>query len=128
GRIDLISGQSGGVFFAIPGFQAGERFGSSVCGGFDFNNDGRPEVAGGAPYFSGSNGTYCGRIAIYQGAFGTLLANADGDGDRDLLGYSIAMAPSTDGKDYGCLAAGAPELAFPGQPAGTGYVRLYRYL
>src|SRR5690606_9195140 len=24
--------------------------------------------------------------------------------------------------------AGAPELAFPGQPAGTGYVRLYRYL
>tara|TARA_R110002072_G_scaffold25443_6_gene85226 strand:+ start:190388 stop:194125 length:3738 start_codon:yes stop_codon:yes gene_type:complete len=128
GRIDLISGQSGGVFFAIPGFQAGERFGSSVCGGFDFNNDGRPEVAGGAPYFSGSNGTYCGRIAIYQGAFGTLLANANGDGDRDLLGYSIAMAPSTDGKDYGCLAAGAPELAFPGQPAGTGYVRLYRYL
>ena len=128
GRLSLISGASGGLFFGINGVQAGERFGLSVSGGFDMNGDGRPEVVVGAPRFTGTNGTYCGRATVYEAAFGTLLASATGAAAGDELGYSVALGPSLDGSAKGLFVAGAPQQGAGSVPVGSGYARVYRYL
>lgn len=128
GRIDLLSGATGGLFFGIPGLQTGERFGDSVGGGVDLNGDGRPEVVAGAPLFDGSAGVRCGRVAIYEGAFGTALVGAQGDGPYDYFGRAVAIVPSIDGKKVGNVAVGAPENGSHGGNVGNGYVRVFRYL
>ncbi|MCA8948640.1 MAG: lamin tail domain-containing protein [Planctomycetes bacterium] len=128
GRIDLVSGSSGGLFFGIGGLQPGERFGAAVSGGFDLDGDGRPEVAAGAPLFDGSNGIDCGRVSVYEGAFGTFLASAIGDGRRDQFGASVAIAPSTLAQATGSLLVGAPEPGTASTQPGTGYARLFRHV
>jgi hypothetical protein len=49
GAVRLLSGRTGAVLDELLGADAGAHLGAALCGGFDPNADGRPDLAVGAP-------------------------------------------------------------------------------
>ncbi|MBM4390337.1 MAG: VCBS repeat-containing protein [Deltaproteobacteria bacterium] len=94
-----IAAISGGATFSESGANAGDALGTSLAAG-DFDGDGTPEVAAGAPGYDGTGAedgaVYLlseGSLAIDQvgtGGLGAALAagDVDGDGDDDLAAAS----------------------------------------
>jgi len=125
GRIYLFLGGDPPAGFAIrtwDGPVAGDHFGASVAGGFNFNQDAYGDFAAGAPDHNGI-GTRAGLVRIYLGAStsGGITQPAAlsflGDAANWLLGYSLDRAGDVNQDGYGDLIAGAPQLfdANPGQ-------------
>lgn len=127
GRVEVWS-TNGGLMRAHNGVLGTTmRFGASVGGGYDVNGDGRPDYVVGSPQYNGSAGASTGRISIYSGTNGALLAARDGDGPYDYLGTSVAIVPSITGASTASPVAGAPQRGPTiGQATGPGYVRVYR--
>lgn len=132
GRIQVRSGASGALISTITETQAAATFGYSVAGGFDATGDGIPDFAVGTPGFDSAflgepSFTDRGRVTIYNGATGALVAARYGDGNYDLLGRSVVMTPSLTGSGNAFTIAGATEVGdLGGAFGGQGYVRAYR--
>jgi hypothetical protein len=93
------------------GGQQGARFGYSVAGAGDVDNDGYDDVIVGAPYFD-DDYTDEGRAYLYL-SDGTGLSAApawwdDGGQEEALFGFSVAGAGNVDGDDHADVIIGAP--------------------
>ncbi len=123
GTAYAFSGTNGALLNTYGGSEAGERMGASVAGGADFNGDGIPEVAVGAPNFGASNN---GRVRLYISPAG-IFYTATGSGPQDQLGTSLTVLPYSVDAAGAAVVAGAPEAGdLFGNDAGPGYVRAYR--
>ncbi len=125
GRVELWS-VNGGLIRFHEGTLNFEGMGFGLAGGFDMTGDGVPDYALGSPFYGGL-GINQGRIRIYNGATGSVVATRDGDGEYDHFGFAMAMMPSTSGVSGNAhLVVGAPEPGGNlGQSMGAGYVRIF---
>lgn len=85
GRIWMLSGADGSVIWDQPGPGTGVALGLSVIGAGDVNNDGTPDVAAGAPWYSSR-----GRVFVYSGIDGTMLYYLDPVGSGEAFGFNLA--------------------------------------
>lgn len=123
GRAYVLDGENGNVLFYINGSNLGDRFGSAVAGIGDLNNDGKDDIAVGAPGVDLIH-TDAGRVSIYSGATHTVLQRIDGDAAGDQFGTSIAGKRfSSGGVVYDMVAIGAPFNDAGGSNAGR--VKVY---
>ncbi|MFM7297259.1 MAG: integrin alpha [Planctomycetota bacterium] len=120
GMARVLSGASGAVLRTLYGLAAGDRFGWSVDGGFDSNNDNIGDLIVGAP--EGDTTTFgdCGYVSTFSGASGTLLLRVLGTTNGARLGTAVAVVGDANGDNRRDFAAGAP-----GPNAGQGRVTLW---
>jgi hypothetical protein len=122
GKIIVFSGRGGERLLAREGRAKGDRFGWSVAGAGDIDNDGYDDFIVGAP-FNDENGSDAGEIGVYSGATGQRLYTRYGDEAGDRFGYAVAggIDVNDDGRDD--FIVGAPwGTAGPGR---TGKVYVY---
>ena len=98
GRVYLFAGGASGVSFvdSWDGDLSGARFGLSVAGGFDFDNDGYDDFAAGAPE-SNQGATRAGLVKIYLGGSNMSITQPTayrliGDQANWALGWSLDAA------------------------------------
>ncbi|MGA9116413.1 MAG: FG-GAP-like repeat-containing protein, partial [Bacteroidota bacterium] len=108
--------------FALTGWSANHKFGSSVANAGDFDGDGYDDVVVGAP---GPAGTGPGRAHLYFGraslpplAWGQIPAWS-----ADQLGYSVAGAGDLNGDGYDDIVVGSPTGGLGG--LNTGYAPVF---
>ena len=115
GRVYLFAGGASGISFvdSWDGDLSGARFGASVAGGFDFDNDGYDDFAAGAPE-SNQGATRAGLVKIYLGGSNRNITQPTtyrliGDQANWALGWSLDAAGDVDDDNYDDLIAGAPQ-------------------
>jgi hypothetical protein len=113
GRADLYD-VNGLLMWQIAGFEAGSRFGSSVAGGEDVNNDGRPDVLIGAPFSSGLIGPEVGKAFLFSPIDRELLAEFVGQLAGENFGMHVLMSSDFDGDGAGDFFIGTPPAAGSG--------------
>ncbi len=126
GRVELWS-VNGGLIRTHNGTNFFDSFGEGLAGGRDLGTDGVPDYVIGSSGFDGTGGSNCGRIFVYSGASGTLVATRDGDGIADNLGRSVAMIASisANGVKANIVAGASDGGGLTPSEGGTGYVRIY---
>jgi FG-GAP repeat len=110
GRVQLCSVASGEVLNTWDGQAPGDFYGSSLCGGFDWNRDGANDFAIGIPWAATGPANALerrGLVEVRSGRGGQLLARLEGPESARLFGYTLALAETG---EY--LLVGAP-----GRPA-----------
>ncbi len=95
------------ALYTFHGDDPGARFGYSVSGAGDVNNDGKADVIVGARYADTSNGDMSGSARVLSGADGTTLYTFDGDGADDWFGESVSGAGDVNGDGHADLIVGA---------------------
>lgn len=124
GRVELRSGRTGALLRTNNGTNTNDYFGSAIAVLDDFNGDGVPEYAIGAP-FADNGGADSGALKVFSGATGGLLRNhfvnetgglcglavcslrdLNGDGVRDYA-YSIPHATNASAVGRVRIASGA---------------------
>src|SRR5262249_53894514 len=106
------------------GVEGGDSFGWSVASGSDFDGDGTPDYAIGAPCASvrfkinetDTSATTLfrtGRVKIISGATGRELFSLHGTTDEQLLGSALAWVPDLDGDGKPELAVGSAAFNAP---------------
>ncbi len=137
GTVRIYRGSAGGLTFSqeisqtgLDINEAGDRFGWSLAAG-DFDNDGRDDLAVGAPRDSIDGNVESGYVFVFRGAAGNMTAWARLDQGSmgaeeayDRFGWSLA-AGDFNGDGRSDLAIGAPGEAPSGDPK-AGYVFVYR--
>lgn len=129
GRVHVISGKTGNKLYSLEGRAwpiaegslVGEGFGSSLTPLFqkggaqasDFNGDGRPDFAVGAPTASPGQRRSAGAVYVFSGpkvgdAPGRQLLRYDGVSEQDLFGTSVAAAGDVNFDGFHDLVVGAP--------------------
>jgi len=106
--------------FHITGSSSGERFGHSVAGLGDVNDDGVPDWIVGSPY-DAALGSMTGSARILSGASGALLHEFQGDSALDLFGWSVSGG-DVDGDGHGDAIIGAYGDDSHGTDSGSVYV------
>jgi FG-GAP repeat/FG-GAP-like repeat len=91
GAAFVFSGADGAVLFKFPGPQNQSYYGDAVAGPGDMNGDGVPDIAVGAPLYTGI-GIYSGMVQVFSGADGALLFHLEGDQALDSLGGKLSDA------------------------------------
>lgn len=89
GRAYIYSGSDGSVLFTHVGLNNGDRFGDAVAGGGDFDGDGTPDYAIGAPSADPDGLSAAGSAYIYSGATHALLHQIDGAFASGQLGVAM---------------------------------------
>jgi len=107
GRATVHSGPTGGVLATFVGDSSFDQFGTSVAGGFDFNNDGRNDVAVGAPLDSNFVGGG-GMLRVYSGATNGLIFQLDGSTINGKLGTSVADCGDVNNDGFSDVIVGIP--------------------
>ncbi len=119
GAAHLYNGQDRSLITSWPG-QNGDYQGLDAASAGDFDNDGTPDIAVGAPFyhfFQPNNG----RAQVFSGAtFGTLLDLVGVPGEK--LGWSLQGVEDVDNDGWDDLVVGAPEGTNPPNAAGSGRV------
>jgi hypothetical protein len=110
----------------LTGDNPSDKFGYSVHGAGDVNNDGIPDVIVGAPYASNGTVTECGAFYIFHGG-ASMDSIPDyrnyGENAYDHLGWSVSFAGNIDGDLANDTMAGAPHFDAPsGDDAGKVYI------
>jgi hypothetical protein len=121
GRAYVYSGQTGGVLWTFTGEAAGDKFGYSVSGAGDVNNDGHADLIVGAPENDGG-GTSAGRAYVYSGQTGGLLHTFTGEASYDDFGHSVSGAGDVTNNGYDDLIVGSPGYDAGGDDHGRVYV------
>ncbi len=110
----------------LSGQQGGDHFGSALDGGFDFNNDGRMDLAVGSPDHP-SVGLQSGEVRIYFGASSVTPGGnviLPGEQAQDWFGAAVRRAGDVNQDGFDDLVVGAPQ-PFAAN-AGRAYVILGR--
>lgn len=126
GRAYVFSGQTGDDLAILEGLQGGERFGYSVSGAGNVNNDGFDDVIVGAPladliFFPPGSGSFenAGRVDVFLGPFLYFLTDFVGNFVDDKFGTSVSLAGDIDNDGYDDILAGG--ILF----GGSGFVRVF---
>lgn len=116
GYARLYSGQTGAVLRTHVGQAAGDRCGASVCGLWDWDGDGAPEYAIGAPLEQGR-----GSVRVHRGSDGAVLHVMSGATLGDEFGYALGADSDFDRDGRDELLVGAPRGG-----ASIGYAVAFR--
>lgn len=104
GRADVFSGQDGGLLWSFIG--EGGRFGESVSGAGDLDQDGHADLIVGAPRFR-IGGASRGKVYAYSGLTGEPLWTLEGDSTDYFMGHSVSDAGDIDDDGYDDVIVGA---------------------
>ena len=121
GRAYVYSGQTGNLLYTFTGEAAGNRFGISVSGAGDVNDDGHDDLIVGA-HKNDTGGSSAGRAYVYSGQTGKLIYIFTGQTGGDWFGVSVSGAGDTDGDGNDDLIVGAYGNDTGGSDAGRAYV------
>ena len=121
GRAYVYSGQTGGVLWTFTGESAYDRFGYSLSGAGDVNNDGYDDLIVAAPWNDAESDS-AGRAYVYSGQTGGLLWTFTGEAAGDLFGWSVSGAGDVNNDGFADLIVGAPENDGGASNAGRAYV------
>jgi len=116
GQAKVFSGRTGLALYTLFGEAANDNFGTSVAGGCDINNDGRPDVIVGAP---GNGASDRGAVYVYSGLDGSLVHKIPGAQADDFMGGSVACAGDFNGDGRQDVVAGAPDADLGGTSRGV---------
>ncbi len=108
GRATLRSGQDGALLHAFIGASGADRFGESVEGAGDLNDDGFRDVLVGAPK-EDTGGLDAGSIHVYSGIVGTPIVASHGVAG-DGFGAAAGGDGDVDGDGVIDIVVGAPGL------------------
>lgn len=121
GTAFVLSGMNGSVLFTFHGDQAGDNFGHAVAGVGDFDADGRPDFAVGAPLATVS-GSRRGRVRVYSGLDASILDSFVGSDSDGQFGAAIAGSGDVDGDGLPDILIGAPFEESGGEQTGRAHV------
>jgi hypothetical protein len=121
GRAYVYSGKSGALLHAFAGKAVYDRFGESVSGAGDVNNDGFADVIVGARYNS-AGGNSAGQAYVHSGESGALLYTFTGEAEGDYFGRSVSGAGDVNSDGFDDLIVGAYLNDAAGPNAGRAYV------
>ncbi len=102
----VFSGQNGAVLHTFSGNSPFDRFGYSVSGSGDVNNDGYADLIVGATG-NDSNGNDSGSTQVFSGVNGNLLHAFNGDSANDYFGWSVSGAGDVNGDGSADFIVGA---------------------
>lgn len=103
------AGVQGRIVRELSGALAGDRFGSTIAAGGDFNGDGWPDLAVGAPSAPGGSGGGIAYLYFGGAPFDTIADLRLGPGAaRAAFGQSLAWAGDFNGDGVGDLIVGSP--------------------
>ncbi len=111
GKVVVVSGATHAFVTQFLGANAGDRFGTAVAAVGDFNFDGVPDFAIGAPY-DDTNGNDAGSVTVVSSSTGQVIQKFFGDLPGDRFGWSLhrADAPARPGRTR-LFASANPVLA-----------------
>lgn len=118
GYARVVSGANGATLWQWNGVASLDRFGYTVSGAGDCNNDNVPDVVVGAIGVDGAF-TNMGRIHVFSGATGLQLFSKTGDGMNHEMGHGVSPAGDLNGDGYDDVFATA------NYRSGTSYSRVY---
>jgi hypothetical protein len=121
GRAYVYSGQTGGLLWTFTGEASGDRFGTSVSGAGDVNDDGYSDVIVGARN-NDAGGSNAGRAYVYSGQTGGSLWTFTGEASSNYFGHAVSAAGDVDGDAYDDLIVSSPSHDAGGADAGRAYV------
>ena len=122
GRAYVLSGSNGATIWSVNGEFEGDRFGSSVVGMPDVDDDGIDDFAVGAPH-SAHTGGDSGRAYIYSGHDKSLLQALDAEFADQHFGASLAASKFEHlGDTFSFLLVGIPHDSQSGFHAGHYHV------
>ncbi|MBI4566327.1 MAG: VCBS repeat-containing protein [Planctomycetes bacterium] len=131
GSVYVYRGPDRSLMTVLLGTEDNSRFGGSAAAIGDFNGDGRPDLAVGAPLDDGDDnatdeGTDVGRVFIYLGgaSFGTPALTLTGAEVGGQFGFSVARAGDVNGDGFDDVIVGAPFE----NGGGTGRGRAHLFL
>ncbi len=128
GRVYVHSGSDGALLHQKNGASGtSERFGWSVAGGFDADDDGFSDFIVGAPY-SNDAGTKSGKVKLFSGQDGSLIEEFLGENTGDRFGWSVDGIGRINGDNHDEFIVGAPENDDAGKKAGKVYIYSGRHL
>lgn len=131
GRVYVYFGPLGAAPTILSGDEDGARFGTSVAVVGDFNGDGRPDLAVGAPFHDGDgdpadSGDDRGRVTIFFGGapFPASSITLTGTEPGGQFGTAVAGAGDVNGDGVDDLLVGAPFEDAGGTDRGRAYLFL----
>lgn len=123
GRVAFRSGKSGVQLAALFGNAAGERFGSSLAAGDDFDGDGLADLWIGAP----GAASYAGELRMISSSTLLTLATITGSAPGDELGAGTLIAlPDANGDGVADLATAPPLRGRVELYSGSNGAQLFR--
>ncbi len=99
GEVRVLSGSDGSLLQTLQAPAPNEAFGSAVAGGGDWDADGVPDIAVGAPLHD-AGFIHAGAIHVYSGATGALLQTLTGVSVGERLGRSLYFVPDRNGDGH----------------------------
>ena len=121
GRAYVYSGQSNVLLHTFTGEAAEDRFGVSVSGAGDVNNDGFDDLIVGAT-LNDAGGFNAGRAYVFSGQTGDTLYVFTGEAAVDYFGRSVSGAGDVNNDGFDDLIVGAHSNTAGGSDAGRAYV------
>lgn len=106
----------------VPGNAAGARYGFSIDGGVDFDNDGYDDLVIGAPYASAGGKTDNGVVRVISGQTHAAILTKIGDADGDHFGYAVKVCGDVNGDGTPDIIVGAPDATVGGVQTGMARV------
>lgn len=112
GSVLVYSGEDDSVLRVFRGGTARDRFGYSLAGAGDVNDDGYDDLIVGAPYEDNDDGEHlhenAGSAQVFSGRDGKLLYTFRGPSRGDALGWSVGGLGDVNRDGYADVVAGAP--------------------
>ncbi|MFZ5828395.1 MAG: integrin alpha [Bacillota bacterium] len=125
GSAFVLSGADGSIIRRHDGSTVEGLFGWSVAGlGDDWNGDGVPDYAVGAPSADPAGLADAGAVYVFCGATGALITQIDGVAAGEALGFALTAVDDLDGDSTRDLVVGVLNASPPGL-SEAGEVRVF---